>query len=443
MGASPATLASWNETLRNVYLNGVRDAVYTDTPFLDILQKKAPGPGSVAAKRTGGLKTAMVPGANGSYGLCLEWNIHVGRNFGVGARNATSGQTTGWLPLPGSQTRIRAQIRPTYYWGGFKIDGALLDTSKGAKAAALEVIDGEMQGLPLDVRNQINRDLYGDGTGILAIVTAGSSGSTITVDSTRHLEEGQPIVLATATGTSPVAATIATIVSATQFTVGTTPTVTTSTRVFRGCGVGGGIHDPLGTPLASEYGNAIKGLDLLVGTGAYAGITRTGTNAKTAGGSYLAQAKSTWTVDNLFAIWLAAKQRCNAEPNVILCDANYYTNFGRIHYGYQQWPSAVKKSVFGYPALHWLAPNGQEVPLIIDLAIAPWTGYMLDSEALCLGVERELGPMNGDDQTIVRSGALGPNGEHANAYESYWYTSCQLLAMNPGAQSKNTINPSA
>jgi hypothetical protein len=83
-----------------------------------------------------------------------------------------------------------------------------------------------MKGLARDLKSDLNRQLFGDGSGVLA-TCASASTVNITVDSTAKLRVGMKVdILVKATGATTagvVGATIVSITSATVFVVGTAP----------------------------------------------------------------------------------------------------------------------------------------------------------------------------------------------------------------------------
>jgi len=426
MPATAATKVTYAAVLKEQYHPAMQSAVFTGTVLLDSIVKR--GPGASRAGREGNLRVQTIRTGSRAFGKQLTWDLHVEPNWGIGARAAHHGPTTGFVPAAGSQGYVEGKLLVAHYYGHSELDGSLIDATQNVTAAGLRALDSEMKNLPPQIRRQINLDLYGDGTGRLANVTQTSVDATFTVDTVQYLEVNQPIVIAAADGTGAVARTITAINAATlTLTVDSSVSVDNTLDIFRA-----GIHN---TSYSSEYGNALSGLGLIASeTTTYAGLNRTlAENAKARSLLNLGLAQATFTIDPMESMVFDLRNR-NAVPNLIVCDRNFYTQFGKLYFGYQQWQTQEKVLRGGYPALYF-----HEVPLVRDRDCPPWTAYFLDTEQLELGVEKELGLMNADGADLAR--CRGPNGELRDAYDLAHVTRLNLMALNPGGIGKMTITP--
>jgi hypothetical protein len=116
------------------------------------------------------------------------FDTHIGRNQGIGARGVREK-----LPLAGAQKYKQAHLYLTNLYGSIEVDGQLFEQASEDYQAFINVVDNEIRGLKKDLSNDLNRQVYGDGSGKLAVVSAQPSSSTLTVDSTNWLEEGMVI----------------------------------------------------------------------------------------------------------------------------------------------------------------------------------------------------------------------------------------------------------
>jgi hypothetical protein len=116
------------------------------------------------------------------------FDTHIGRNQGIGARGIREK-----LPLAGAQKYKQAHLYLTNLYGSIEVDGQLFEQASEDYQSFINVVDNEIRGLKKDLANDLNRQVYGDGSGKLAVVAAQPSGTTLTVDSTHWLEEGMVI----------------------------------------------------------------------------------------------------------------------------------------------------------------------------------------------------------------------------------------------------------
>src|SRR3990172_701346 len=104
--------------------------------------------------------------------------LHTGRNPGVGVRGNGVG-----LPAMGQQSHSQATIPLRYMYGRTYVSGPDIANTRGDKGAFARILDTNMKGLMDDMQCDINRQLFSDGSGILAIgtttETTGATGQTM------------------------------------------------------------------------------------------------------------------------------------------------------------------------------------------------------------------------------------------------------------------------
>jgi hypothetical protein len=89
------------------------------------------------------------------------------RNSGVGARSEG-----GVLPTAGQQGYQNSIISSTYQYGRIQLSGQVLEAGKNAFAAAME---SEMKGVTSDLVNDLGRQTWGYGNGVLAQVASSAT----------------------------------------------------------------------------------------------------------------------------------------------------------------------------------------------------------------------------------------------------------------------------
>jgi hypothetical protein len=113
------------------------------------------------------------------------FDTHIGRNQGIGARGVREK-----LPVAGAQKYKQAHLYLTNLYGSIEVDGQLFEQAVEDYQAFINVVDNEINGLKKDLAVDLNRQVYGDGTGKLAVVVDQPSSTTLEVDSTHWLQIG-------------------------------------------------------------------------------------------------------------------------------------------------------------------------------------------------------------------------------------------------------------
>jgi hypothetical protein len=113
------------------------------------------------------------------------FDTHIGRNQGIGARGVREK-----LPVAGAQKYKQAHLYLTNLYGSIEVDGQLFEQAVEDYQAFINVVDNEINGLKKDLSVDLNRQVYGDGSGKLAVVVAQPNSTTLEVDSTHWLQIG-------------------------------------------------------------------------------------------------------------------------------------------------------------------------------------------------------------------------------------------------------------
>ena len=191
------TLTTFDAILKNQYLGPIREQLNSSNVLYGRLEKN----------------TDSVVGKN------FTIPLHYGRNEGIGARGEGAA-----LPGAGNQAYKDCIVPMRYQYGRIQLTGPTIKAARSNEGAFIRAVDSEMRGLERDMKSSMNRQVFGDGTGLLATVAASGSGtSTVVVDSTAKLRVGMPIdiiVKTTGAATAGVAGTsVASITDATTFTI--------------------------------------------------------------------------------------------------------------------------------------------------------------------------------------------------------------------------------
>lgn len=206
----PATLASIDPIMKEVYAPRIREQLNTETVGLKRIQRSSAG---------------VSTDIGGKY---VTFPIHIRRNSGVGSRRENEP-----LPLPGQQGYAAARIGLKYAYGSIKLTGQTLALANKDAQAFAKALDQEVTGVKDDVLKDMNRKVYGTGNGAISTIkTTTASGTVWPVTDGRLFQEGEVIDLITLPSTVAQAGNV---VQAIDLTPGAnTITVSTASAVTAG-----------------------------------------------------------------------------------------------------------------------------------------------------------------------------------------------------------------
>src|SRR5215831_12094185 len=91
-----------------------------------------------------------------------------------------SSADAGQLPTAGQQAYLDAIVLIRYHYYAIDVSDASIEASSSSDGAFLSTLEAETKGAAIDMRKDINRQAFGDGTGLLGNVTS-ASGQNITM----------------------------------------------------------------------------------------------------------------------------------------------------------------------------------------------------------------------------------------------------------------------
>jgi hypothetical protein len=98
-------------------------------------------------------------------------NINIGRNHGIGSRAELAD-----LPTAGRQAYVNERIRLRYHYLRIQLSGQVIRDTKSDQGSFTRAVTSEMNGGVRDLKNDLARQTYGDGTGVIALVSGPKSG---------------------------------------------------------------------------------------------------------------------------------------------------------------------------------------------------------------------------------------------------------------------------
>lgn len=152
----PLTRTTADAVLKEFYLPGIRD-ILNNTVFL--LSQVETNSEDIEGRR------AVLA-------------IHTGRNQGIGAR--AEGEL---LPTAGQQGYAEERIWLKYNYGRMQLTGPVIRSMGSDRGSFTRALQSESEGVTRDLKNDVNRQLFGDGTGAVAAALS-ASGQVITLAAT-------------------------------------------------------------------------------------------------------------------------------------------------------------------------------------------------------------------------------------------------------------------
>jgi len=164
VAADPLTRSTADAVLKEFYLPGIRSILNSEVFLL----------------------TQVEGNSEDIEGRRAVLAINTGRNTGIGAR-----AEMGVLPDAGHQGYSEERVTLKYNYGRIQLSGPVIRSMGSDRGSFTRAITSETQGVTRDLRNDVNRQLYGDGTGKIATLAAAASGNTATLQTPTNTQKRQ------------------------------------------------------------------------------------------------------------------------------------------------------------------------------------------------------------------------------------------------------------
>jgi hypothetical protein len=183
----PASLTTVNSITKEIYTGKIQTQLQNETIAIKRIERTSEGVSSVVG------------------GKYVTFPIKITRNAGIGYRNELEQLMPG-----GQQGYSSVRVGLKYGYGRVRLSGQLMDLADSNTQAFASAMDEEMNGLKDDLQKDVNRIVYGDGTGAVANIPASTTTvNTAVVTNTQYLEIGMQVDIGTAAqllAATPVAA---------------------------------------------------------------------------------------------------------------------------------------------------------------------------------------------------------------------------------------------
>lgn len=140
-GSTAAILSNYDEALKTFYLPAIQEQLNHATPLVDMIETNEED----------------VSGKNATI------ECHYGRNKGLGAR-----ADGGALPDADYQKFKTCTVPMRYNYGRITVSGPTIAATRDDRGAYARALDTEIQGIVTDMMQEVNRQYWGAGYGVLA-----------------------------------------------------------------------------------------------------------------------------------------------------------------------------------------------------------------------------------------------------------------------------------
>lgn len=250
--------------------------------------------------------------------------LSIGRTGGVGDR-----PEFGTLPSSGNQRYAQAQYDLKYKYARIGVSGPAIAKSSKDAGAFLRVLKSEIDGATLDLKKDVARQIYGDGSGTVATVSSLTSGGgtatvVVVISSSEPLDKGELYV-----GMNVDIGSLANpVLRNPASSYGTITAIVPSTlSITIASASGGNFGTPAGSDLIFRQGNTtassvsyeMSGLANIVSTST--GQTVGGINSGAAGNDYWENVRATAATvsqDAMQQLWARVRRTSGDDPSLIV-----------------------------------------------------------------------------------------------------------------------------
>jgi hypothetical protein len=294
--------------------------------------------------------------------------VKVRRNPGIGATS-----DGGILPAIGQQTTQQAQIAAKYLYLRFGLTGPMIKASQGDKGAFVSAMEFEMSEGMTDLKQDVNRQLFWDGSSDIAVVSANAVGSNVitvtgresTEDGSKFLDVGMVIDIYTSAG-----AVVASGLEITALSGTTTATLTLSQAVT--------CSSTDIVVRSGTYGNEVQGLlyTLDGGTSTIYNINRA--TYPSFQGNVVSNSSQQLNLNVMKQAWNLGKRRGGAKYDAVYCDFDSERFYEKLLIADKRYMGKVKgDGTFASKDENYLEYGG--LPIVPDKD-CPTRFFFLDSK---------------------------------------------------------------
>jgi hypothetical protein len=346
----------------------------------------------------------------------VVFDTHIGRNQGIGARNVREK-----LPTAGAQKYKQAHLYLKNLYGSIEVDGQLFEQAAEDYQAFINVVDNEIKGLRRDLAVDMNRQIYGDGSGTIAVVAdAATASTTVEFDSAHYVDYGMIVDILSANGATQKAneVEVVSVDTATNIvTFGSAVTVVAGDIIVRA------------SNSTNSYGKELTGLAKIVSaTGELHEIDPDDVPVWASTEVTLGTSGTPGTLTELDLISLVQKvDKQGGDVDVFLASPGVYNAYWNLLQSFRQFTNTAAltggQRSFTFEAL------GKPIRFVSDYAAPKGTLYALSSKELVMNQKKDWSWMD-------RDGSMWSRVADTDAYEARYYLYAELGTYRRNAHAK-------
>lgn len=357
-----------------------------------------------------------------THGRQFIFPLQFGTSQGVGARGENI-----QLPDPGFGEYEQALGQVKYLYSTMYITGQAIASTRGSKSAFADALKTALRDCRDGLTQDLQRQVWGDGTGALGVVAAPGATASQTVPVTdpygltyiqadlSNSEKVKPFRrnMRLYFATDDVYARVTAVNADGTITVTPAVTVTTGSTIYRGDAIG-----------RTSVNNEITGISgLLQNTGTYLGVPRAGFPEWQANLMQMGTGAGGAITEEAIRLALdTAEQNGTAEPDLIVTTYRIRADFETLLKQDRRFTSPMQLTG-GYKALEF---DGR--PLTVDKDCPPQRMYFLRMSDIHWMIMEDINWMDDDGNILTRE----PN---KDAYKAVLYTYRDLITTRPANQS--------
>jgi hypothetical protein len=348
------------------------------------------------------------------------FDTHIGRNQGIGARGVREK-----LPTAGAQKYKQAHLYLKNLYGAIEVDGQLFEQAADNYNSFINVVQKEIDGLKKDLARDLNRQIYGDGTGALGVVATTATSTVIEFDSVHWIEADMivDVLLGTdLTDGTPTVVSAGVVVldvdeDANTVTFDTTVAATAGDIIVRASNGANSFNKELtGLGAIVNAGDSLHGID---------GATVSVWNSTL---QTLGSVGTPGTLTELDLINLVQKvDKRGGDVDVFLASPGVFNAYWDLLQGFRQFTNEA--TLTGGQKSFTFTAVGKDIKFVSDYAAPKGTLYALSSKELVINRKKDWSWMD-------RDGSMWSRVADTDAYEARIYQYSELGTYRRNAHAK-------